>query len=160
MGLRCQGLGGRAELAAPQIAADLVDSRAIRCDICTCVNVSVMADDRCDVLALDAERAEQLRRTALAPAAAASFAERAAALGDPTRARIVAVLLEGGDLCVCDLAWVAERAQSLVSHHLRVLRSAGLAASRRDGKMVFYSLTETGKRLTEAILDDVAAETA
>jgi DNA-binding transcriptional ArsR family regulator len=40
------------------------------------------------------------------------------------------------ELCVCDLAWVAERADNLVGHHLRVLRAAGLASSRREGGMV------------------------
>jgi DNA-binding transcriptional ArsR family regulator len=48
---------------------------------------------------------------------------------------------------VCDLAWVAGRAENLVSHHLRLLRSAELVTSRRDGKMVMYSLTERGREL-------------
>jgi DNA-binding transcriptional ArsR family regulator len=55
---------------------------------------------------------------------------------------------------VCDLAWVTERAENLVSHHVRTLRSLGLATSRRDGKMVLYRLTDTGRRLLDAILAD------
>jgi len=51
-----------------------------------------------------------------------------------------------------DLSWVMERAENLVSHHLRQLRSAGLVESRRDGKMVMYSLTERGRSLLEATL--------
>jgi ArsR family transcriptional regulator, lead/cadmium/zinc/bismuth-responsive transcriptional repressor len=54
-------------------------------------------------------------------------------------------------LCVCDLAWIAGRAENLVGHHLRTLRDAGLASSRREGKIVFYSLTETGLRLLDAL---------
>jgi ArsR family transcriptional regulator, lead/cadmium/zinc/bismuth-responsive transcriptional repressor len=46
-----------------------------------------------------------------------------------------------------------ERAQNLVSHHLRALRAAGLAEYRRDGKMALYSLTEQGRALLE--LNDV-----
>jgi DNA-binding transcriptional ArsR family regulator len=60
---------------------------------------------------------------------------------------LAAALGAGGELCVCDLSWIAERPENLVSHHLRVLRSTGLARSRRDGKMVMYSLTERGRSL-------------
>jgi DNA-binding transcriptional ArsR family regulator len=42
---------------------------------------------------------------------------------------------------------VVERAENLVSHHLRLLRSDGLVTSRRDGKMVMYSLTPVGSEL-------------
>jgi ArsR family transcriptional regulator, lead/cadmium/zinc/bismuth-responsive transcriptional repressor len=104
-------------------------------------------DDRCDVLCLDVEKAEALRSSRLGAAEAARAASRAKALADPTRLTLAAALWEGDELCVCDLAWVAERAENLVSHHLRLLRSAELVASRRDGKMVMYSLTERGREL-------------
>ncbi len=79
-------------------------------------------------------------------------AARAKALGDPTRLAIAATLLEGGELCVCDLSWVMERAENLVSHHLRALRNAGLVTGRRDGKMMLYSLTDRGGTLLRAAL--------
>ncbi len=64
----------------------------------------------------------------------------------------LAVALEqGGEVCVCDLAWILERPQNLVSHHLRALREAGLARSRRDGKMVMYELSEDGAALVGAV---------
>lgn len=69
---------------------------------------------------------------------------------------LAVALAEGGELCVCDLAWVLERAENLVSHHLRRLRSAGLVTSRRDGKMVMYSLTERGRELVEVALAERA----
>jgi DNA-binding transcriptional ArsR family regulator len=47
---------------------------------------------------------------------------------------------------------VLERAENLVSHHLRLLRSEDLVESRRDGKMVIYSLTERGRALLQATL--------
>jgi DNA-binding transcriptional ArsR family regulator len=65
---------------------------------------------------------------------------------------LAVALRDGGELCVCDLSWVAERSQKLVSHHVRKLRSAGLVRSRRDGKMVMYALTETGERLLGTLL--------
>jgi DNA-binding transcriptional ArsR family regulator len=114
------------------------------------VTMSRLPDDRCDLLCLDLERAEALRRGRLTVERAERLADAARALSDPTRLTLAAALGGGGELCVCDLSWVAERSENLVSHHLRVLRSAGLAQSRRDGKMVMYSLTERGRALLEA----------
>jgi DNA-binding transcriptional ArsR family regulator len=79
-------------------------------------------------------------------------AERARMFSDPTRLLLAAALGEGGELCVCDLAWISSRAQNLVSHHLRLLRSRRLVSSRRDGKLVMYSLTEEGRTLLGAVL--------
>lgn len=91
-------------------------------------------------------------RSRLPVAAAEVGAARAAALADPTRLMLASSLRAGGELCVCDLAWVAERPQNLVSHHLRRLRTDGLVRSRRDGKMVLYSLTDSGRALLGAVL--------
>lgn len=112
-----------------------------------------LAEDRCELLCLDLPLAEQLRRSRLASDAADATAARAAALADPTRLMLADSLREGGELCVCDLAWVAERPQNLVSHHLRRLRADGLVRSRREGKMVIYSLTDAGRALLAAVLD-------
>ncbi len=57
---------------------------------------------------------------------------------------------------MCDLAWISGRVQNLVSHHLRLLRSHGLVRSRRDGKLVMYSLTNEGRSLLGAVLGEGA----
>jgi ArsR family transcriptional regulator, lead/cadmium/zinc/bismuth-responsive transcriptional repressor len=111
-----------------------------------------MADDACDLLCLDLEKAERLRRGRIDPARAGRVADQARALADPTRLTIAAALAGTDELCVCDVAWVSERAENLVSHHLRALRSLGLATSRRDGKMVLYALTDRGRALLAAVL--------
>ena len=113
-----------------------------------------MTDDRCDLLCLDAPRAEAIRRKLLDEERAQEAAERARALSDPTRLTLAAALREDEELCVCDLAWISERAQNLVSHHLRVLRSHKLVTSRRDGKLVMYSLTAEGHSLLSAVLGE------
>ena len=59
---------------------------------------------------------------------------RAQGLADPTRLTLAAALLDADELCVCDLAWIVERSQNLVSHHARALRANGLVRSRREGK--------------------------
>lgn len=116
-----------------------------------------MADDRCDLLCLDLVTAERLRVERLDISVAKLAAGRAHALADPTRLTLAAALLGADELCVCDLAWIVERAQNLVSHHVRVLRTHGLVRSRRDGKMVMYALTSEGRELLAAALESVGA---
>jgi DNA-binding transcriptional ArsR family regulator len=114
----------------------------------------VAAEDRCGLLCLDLERAEAIRRSRLAPNVAGRAADRARALGDPTRLMMAAALEPVDELCVCDLAWIAERSQNLVSHHLRALRAAGLVESRREGRMVLYALTGEGRALLASVLEE------
>jgi ArsR family transcriptional regulator, lead/cadmium/zinc/bismuth-responsive transcriptional repressor len=114
-------------------------------------------DDRCDLLCLDLPRAEALRTGRPSPQEARKVAQGFRALGDPTRLTLALALRDGGELCVCDLAWIVERAENLVSHHLRALRAAGLADYRRDGKMALYSLTEQGRALLDTLTSEVSA---
>jgi len=111
-----------------------------------------MADDHCDLLCLDLPKAELIRTGRPSEPEARALAAGFRALGDPTRLRVALALREGGELCVCDLAWIVERAENLVSHHVRALRSAGLADYRRDGKMALYSLTGHGRVLLDAVV--------
>ena len=116
-----------------------------------------MAEDHCDLLCLDLELAEVIRAHRLPSASLESAARRAQALADPTRLSLAAALTEAEELCVCDLAWIVERSQNLVSHHLRLLRSAGIVRSRRDKKMALYSLTDEGRALLNAVLGSAEA---
>jgi DNA-binding transcriptional ArsR family regulator len=111
-----------------------------------------VAGDGCDLLCLDLPRAEALRGRRLSVDAADGLAAGARALGDPTRLMVAATLADGDELCVCDLSWICDRSENLVSHHVRRLRTAGIASSRREGKMVMYSLTPAGLALLEAVL--------
>jgi DNA-binding transcriptional ArsR family regulator len=111
-----------------------------------------MASDQCDLLCLDLPVAEELRRRRLDEATVQQASSRYQALGDPTRLNIAVALGGAPELCVCDLAWIVERAQNLVSHHLRALRAAGLVDYRRDGKMALYSLTDQGRALLELVV--------
>jgi DNA-binding transcriptional ArsR family regulator len=63
------------------------------------------------------------------------------AVADPSRVRILK-LLEGGELCVCQITTVLNLAPGTVSKHLSVLKTAGLLQQRRDGKWVYYRLAE------------------
>jgi len=111
-----------------------------------------LSEERCDLLCLDLPRAEELRLGRPSQNAIDSAVRRARALGDTTRLTLAIAMRDGDELCVCDLAWIIERPQNLVSHHLRALRHAGLARSRRDGKMVKYQLTAEGEVLLAAVV--------
>ncbi|MEU0715652.1 metalloregulator ArsR/SmtB family transcription factor [Streptomyces lavendulocolor] len=117
------------------------------------MDVSEEHDDSCDLLCLDLPVAEAIRSRMPPLPGLETAAAAAKALADPTRLKVAAALAEAGELCVCDLAWVIGQAQNLVSHHLRQLRQAGLAASRRQGRLVMYTLTDRGRALTDAVLD-------
>jgi DNA-binding transcriptional ArsR family regulator len=112
----------------------------------------VNESDVCELLCLDLPRAEALRRSRPTADALSAAADAAKALSDPTRLTVALALRDGGELCVCDLAWVCERSDKLISHHVRQLRSAGHVRSRRDGRMVMYSLTDTGAALLAAVM--------
>ncbi|MFC7641120.1 ArsR/SmtB family transcription factor [Streptosporangium lutulentum] len=99
-----------------------------------------MSDEQCDLLCLDFPHAEQVRVRLTAEPNLASAAERAKALADPSRLRVTLALSTGGEMCVCDLAWVCGFNQNLVSHHLRVLRNA---AWRPRGGTASWSCTSS-----------------
>jgi ArsR family transcriptional regulator len=66
------------------------------------------------------------------------------ALADSTRVEIVALLAEAREpLCACDIEGHFELAQATVSHHLKILREAGVLTSERRGTWIFYSLEPT-----------------
>jgi DNA-binding transcriptional ArsR family regulator len=75
-------------------------------------------------------------------------------LADPNRLRLLVCLLEGGEMCVCDLAAAVGMGESAASHALRLLRAHRVVKVRRSGRMAYYSLTDGHVRL----LLDVALE--
>lgn len=113
--------------------------------------------DTCDLLCLDLPKAERVRKNLPAIEDLELWAAGAKALGDPTRLAIALALDAGESACVCDLAWIVGRDERLVSHHVRLMKSAGLARSQRDGKMVIYELTERGRALLAAVASQGAA---
>ncbi len=109
-----------------------------------------MSDDRRDLLYLDLPRAEAIRRHFHAHAVeAGACAPRRWATRRGSRSPC-ATATSCACASVCDLAWIAGRAENHVGHHLRALCTAGLAASRSEGKIVFYTHTGAGRKLVNA----------
>jgi DNA-binding transcriptional ArsR family regulator len=72
-----------------------------------------------------------------------------AALADPTRLAIVRQLAAETETCACDFTSCCDVGQPTVSHHLRVLREAGVVTSERRGQWIFYRLApDAAERLT------------
>jgi ArsR family transcriptional regulator len=99
-----------------------------------------------------AECAIPLVHEPIGEGAAAGLAQVFKALGDPVRLRLVSLIgaHQGGEVCVCDLTTAFNLAQPTISHHLKVLREAGIIASERRGTWVYY-------RLVPAALERMAA---
>lgn len=60
------------------------------------------------------------------------------ALSDPVRLRLLSIILDGGEVCVCDLTEPVGRSQPTVSHHVAVLAEAGLLTREERGKWTWY----------------------
>jgi ArsR family transcriptional regulator len=73
------------------------------------------------------------------------------ALSDPTRVRIMRLLLRR-EICVCEIMFILGLEQSRVSHHMRVLRDAGLAEDVRDGRWIIYRIPTASRGLIENLL--------
>lgn len=100
-----------------------------------------------ELLHIDLAEGERLRAARPSIDTAEELAGAHAALGDPTRLTLALALRGDQELCVCDLSWIVQRSQSLVSHHMQVLKSRGLVSSRKQGKMTMYRLTDRGLAL-------------
>jgi ArsR family transcriptional regulator, arsenate/arsenite/antimonite-responsive transcriptional repressor len=99
-----------------------------------------------------AECSIPLVREPIGESAAAGLANVFKALGDPVRLRLLSLIgaHQGGEVCVCDLTSAFNLAQPTISHHLKVLREAGIITSERRGTWVYY-------RLVPAALERMAA---
>jgi DNA-binding transcriptional ArsR family regulator len=108
-----------------------------------------MVMDSCDLLCLDVPAAEEVRR-GLDPDRGRALAAAAKVFADPTRVLIVQALAVR-ELCGCDLGWITGQSDKVVSHHLGRLRREGLVRTRREGKVVFASLSDHAREVLEVL---------
>jgi ArsR family transcriptional regulator, arsenate/arsenite/antimonite-responsive transcriptional repressor len=90
----------------------------------------------------------------LSSQAAAELAVMLKALSDPVRLRLLSVVAshDGAEACVCDISVGIDVTQPTISHHLKVLRTAGLLDSERRGSWVYYRvIPEALQRLSEVL---------
>src|SRR5213080_1971806 len=101
-----------------------------------------------------------LVREPLSGGQAAELSRVFRAMGDPVRLRLLSLIAshEGGEACVCDLTGVFDLTGPTISHHLKVLREAGLISGERRGTWVYYRVLPAALRQVSALvaLDDAA----
>ncbi|MFF2555282.1 ArsR/SmtB family transcription factor [Nocardia sp. NPDC058058] len=90
----------------------------------------------------------------LDPETAVSLAGAFKALGDPVRLRLLSLIAAAGgeEVCVCELNTAFELSQPTISHHLKVLREAGLLTSQRRGTWVYYRVVPQALQRLSGIL--------
>ncbi|MBE7194666.1 MAG: helix-turn-helix transcriptional regulator [Gordonia polyisoprenivorans] len=96
-----------------------------------------------------------LLREPLSPDAATDLALMFKALADPVRLRLLSLVAshEGGEACVCDISPTFDLSQPTISHHLKVLRSAGLLDCERRGTWVYYWIVPAAVQRLSTVLD-------
>jgi DNA-binding transcriptional ArsR family regulator len=115
--------------------------------------------DRCEVECVEPERVAEVLARLPAPRVFQDLAETFRVLADPGCVRLIAALLEAGELCVCDLAAVTGLSQTACSHNLRLLRSSRLVRYRKQGRNVYYAFDDAHIRLLlDVALQHVAHE--
>ena len=100
-----------------------------------------MSADHCAEIYIHHDQMQAALPHLLDDLSAVRLAEIFGALSDPTRVRIVSLLLRA-ELCVCDLAAALGMSQSAISHQLRTLRDLRLVRWRREGRQIFYALDD------------------
>jgi len=98
-------------------------------------------NDLCMVRTVHIDRIKQAGRESIPESYLLRLALIFKVMGDPTRLRIITAL-QGGEMCVCDLAAYLNLTESAVSHQLRRLRELNLIKNRREGQILFYSLDD------------------
>ncbi len=115
----------------------------------------LIEEDGCEIRVIHFDRVEQARREVITDHELDRLSLTYKVLGDPNRLKIV-MALKNIEMCVCDLAAFTGLTDSAVSHQLRRLKDLALVKSRRDGRIIYYSLDdEHVKRLLTIGLEHV-----
>lgn len=100
-----------------------------------------MREDMCECTVIHKEIVEKVKKNMQSDDLLFDLAELFKIFGDSTRMKIICAL-KMSELCVCDIACITNSTQSAISHQLRILKQAKLIRSRKDGKVVYYSLAD------------------
>ena len=98
--------------------------------------------DRCAVRVVHLGRVDQARKEAIPETELDRLSLTFKVMGDPTRLKII-MALDGGEMCVCDLAAFLGLSESAVSHRLRRMREQSLVKPRREGQVLYYALDDS-----------------
>ena len=97
--------------------------------------------DLCTGKCINEEKVKETALTMPDPDQISKMANIYKAMSDPSRLKILLVLLSQ-EHCVCDIAVLCGQSDSAISHQLRLLRTMNIVKTRRDGKIIYYSLSD------------------
>ena len=104
------------------------------------MSVRDVSDRTCIRREANPDKLRRLKQSAYANDHLVALAAFMSVAGNETRLRMLYVLWQAGELCVCDLADIFEITQPAVSRHLKILREKALVEARRDAQTIYYSV--------------------
>lgn len=105
------------------------------------IDIDKFNDEKCEVTLIHEDNVKKAVNELPDDELIADLSDMFKIFGDQTRMKIL-MALESGELCVCDIAAVMNMSQSAISHQLRVLKQSNIVKTRRDGKVVYYSISD------------------
>lgn len=105
------------------------------------IDIDKFNDEKCEVTLIHEDNVKKAVNELPDDELIADLSDMFKIFGDQTRVKIL-MALESGELCVCDIAAVMNMSQSAISHQLRVLKQSNIVKTRRDGKVVYYSISD------------------
>ena len=105
------------------------------------IDIDKFNDEKCEVTLIHEDNVKKAINTLPDDELIADLSDMFKIFGDQTRVKIL-MALESGEMCVCDIAAVMDMSQSAISHQLRVLKQSNIVKTRRQGKVVYYSISD------------------
>ena len=105
------------------------------------IDIDKFNDEKCEVTLIHEDNVKKAINELPDDELIADLSDMFKIFGDQTRVKIL-MALESGELCVCDIAAVMNMSQSAISHQLRVLKQSNIVKTRRQGKVVYYSISD------------------
>ena len=104
-------------------------------------DIDKINDEKCEVTLIHEDNVKKAINKLPNDELIADLSDMFKIFGDQTRVKIL-MALESGEMCVCDIAAVMDMSQSAISHQLRVLKQSNIVKTRRQGKVVYYSISD------------------
>lgn len=105
------------------------------------IDIDKFNDEKCEVTLIHEDNVKKAINELPDDELIVNLSDMFKIFGDQTRVKIL-MALESGELCVCDIAAVMNMSQSAISHQLRVLKQSNIVKTRRQGKVVYYSISD------------------
>jgi len=105
------------------------------------IDIDKFNDEKCEVTLIHEDNVKKAINALPDDELIADLSDMFKIFGDQTRVKIL-MALESGEMCVCDIAAVMNMSQSAISHQLRVLKQSNIVKTRREGKVVYYSISD------------------